>query len=333
MFIAFKNGIYNILTDKLEDFNPDYVITNKIDHNYNPDAYSEVADKTLSKMACQDDEIRSLLEEMIGSCFYRSNKLAGGKAFILTGNKSNGKSTFLDMIKNLMGRANCSALDLNELGERFNKSVPFGKLVNIGDDIGDKFIDDSSIFKKMVTGEDIAAERKGQDPFNYTSTCKLMFASNNLPKVRDKTGAIKRRLIIIPFNAEFKPTDADFDPMIGFRLMQEDVMEYLIRIGIEGLKRVIANNAYTVSKKTKIALDAYDKDNNPILYFFEDLDFDLDIDCQPTNEVYDRYREFCIENNLQQMSNIEFTKSINREFGTTVIRKRVDGKLRRIFTK
>ena len=232
-----------------------------------------------------------------------------------------------------MGKHNYCALDLNELGDRFNKAIPFGKLVNIGDDIGDKFIDDSSIFKKMVTGEDIAAERKGQDGFNYTATCKLMFASNNLPKVRDKTGAIKRRLIIIPFNAEFKPTDSDFDPMIGFKLMQDDAMEYFIKIGIDGLKRVIANNGYTESKKTKMALDMYDKDNNPILYFFEDLDFDLDIDCQPTSSVYEKYREFCLENNLQPMSNIEFTKSINREYGTTVVRKRVDGKIRRIFTK
>ena len=333
MYIAFKNGIYNILTDKLEDFNPDYIITNKINYDYKPDAYCEVADRTLNKMACNDPEIRSLMEEMIGSCFYRSNKLGGGKAFILTGNKSNGKSTFLDMIKHLMGKGNYCALDLNELGDRFNKAIPFGKLVNIGDDIGDKFIDDSSVFKKMVTGEDIAAERKGQDGFNYTAMCKLTFASNNLPKVRDKTGAIKRRLIIIPFNAEFKPTDSDFNPMIGFRLMQNDVMEYVVRIGIEGLKRVLNNNGYTDSKKTKIALDAYDKDNNPIMYFFEDLDFDLDIDCQPTNEVYNKYREFCLENNLQSMSNIEFTKAINREYDTTVVRKRVDGKLRRIFTK
>lgn len=333
IYVAFKNGIYNILTKQLEPFNPDYIITNKINFNYNPDAYCAAADNTLNKMACHDPEIRALLEEMIGACFYRNNKLAGGKAFILTGNKSNGKSTFLDVVKHLMGRNNCSALDLNELGERFNKCVPFGKLVNIGDDIGDKFIDDSSIFKKMVTGEDISAEFKGQNMFNYTATCKLMFASNNLPKVRDKTGAIKRRLIIIPFNAEFKPTDADFDPMIGFKLMEDESMEYFIKIGIDGLHRVIANNSYTDSKKTKMALESYDKDNNPILYFFEDLDFDLDVDCQPTSAVYERYREFCMENNLQPMSNIEFTKCINREYGTAVIRKRVDGKLRRIFTK
>lgn len=334
IYIAFRNGIYNILTKQFEDFNPDYIVTNKIDYDYNPNAYCEVADKVLNRMACDDSEIRALMEEMIGSCLYRSNKLGGGKAFILTGNKSNGKSTFLDMIKNLMGKKNYCALDLNELNERFKKAVPFGKLVNIGDDIGDKYIDDSSIFKKMVTGEDISAEYKG-DPrmFSYTATCKMMFASNNLPKVRDKTGAIKRRLIIIPFNANFKPTDADFNPMIGFRLMQDDVMEYLIKIGIDGLMRVINNNGYTNSNKTKIALDIYDKDNNPILYFFEDLEFDLDIDCQPTSEVYDKYRAFCLENNLQPMSNIEFTKCINREYGTTVVRKRVDGKVRRIFMK
>ena len=51
-----------------------------------------------------------LLEEVIGYTFYRRNELR--KAFILIGDKANGKSTFLDMIKNVLGEENVSALDI-----------------------------------------------------------------------------------------------------------------------------------------------------------------------------------------------------------------------------
>lgn len=90
--IAFNNGIYDIVTGELKPFSTDIVITNKIPWNYDPDAYNELADSTLNKLACGDATIRALLEECIGYCFYRRNEL--GKAFILTGDKSNGKSTF-----------------------------------------------------------------------------------------------------------------------------------------------------------------------------------------------------------------------------------------------
>ena len=99
--IAFENGLYNIVDDSFVEFTPEHIITNKIRWKYNPEAYSELADKTLNKIACNDPQIRALLEEAIGYCFYRRNEL--GKAFILTGDKSNGKSTFLSMVQYLLG--------------------------------------------------------------------------------------------------------------------------------------------------------------------------------------------------------------------------------------
>lgn len=89
------------MTGELKPFSTDIVITNKIPWDYKPDAYSELADSTLNKLACGDAAIRALLEECIGYCFYRRNEL--GKAFILTGDKSNGKSTFWIVSKQSLG--------------------------------------------------------------------------------------------------------------------------------------------------------------------------------------------------------------------------------------
>lgn len=331
-YIAFQNGVYDIVTDELLPFSPDIVITNRIPWDYNPDAYHELTDRTLNKLACSDKTIRMLLEECIGYCFYRRNEL--GKAFILTGDKSNGKSTFLDMVKAVLGESNISALDLKELGDRFTTSMMFGKLANIGDDIGDDFLQGSqvSIFKKIVTGNRIKAERKGQDPFEFNPFVKLLFSANDIPRMRDKTGAVQRRLVIIPFNARFSKSDPDFDPFIKYKLAEPGAMEYLIQLGIAGLKRVVTDNQFTPSAQVQEQLDEYEQENNPIIAFIAETGVDM-IENEPTNEVYKRYQVFCADNSMTPMSNIVFTKQINKRLEFRAIQKKLNGVNRKIFVK
>lgn len=337
-YIGFNNGVLDIVTGTLQPFTPDLVITNRIPWNYEPDAYNELADKTLNKLACGDQVIRALLEECIGYCFYRRNEL--GKAFILTGDRNNGKSTFLDCVETILGEQNISALDLKELGDRFSTSMMFGKLANIGDDIGDDFLQGSqvAIFKKVVTGNRIKAERKGQDPFEFNPYIKLLFSANDIPRMKDKTGAVLRRLVIIPFNARFSKylpsgeLDPDFNPYIKYELVEQSSIEYMIRVGVEGLKRIIENNEFTKSEKVQQQLDEYENENNPIKAFIDDCGIEM-IENELTSDVYKRYQVFCAENAITPMSNIVFSKQINKRLGFETVVVKLNNKSKRIFRK
>lgn len=332
--LAFRNGLLNVLDDTFIPFAPEHVITNRIEWDYNPNAYDDLTDKTLNKIACNDRAIRALLEESAGYCLFRRNEL--GKAFILTGSGSNGKSTFLNMVKFMLGRENVSSLDLKKLSDRFSTVMLFGKLANVGDDISDEFLVDTSIFKKIVTGETIDAEQKGQPKFEFEPFVKLFFSANNIPRMgkgRD-WDAIKRRLIIIPFGAKFSPQDPDYVPFIGDKLRTQEAVEYLIRVGVEGLKRVLDSRQFTPSDKVQKELDEYEESNNPVLAFVRECEEEgYYIENQPTAEVYERYAEFCIANNLKPMSKIEFSKAINKllDFETAI--KRVGSKTVRVFSK
>ncbi len=331
--IAFKNGIYNIADDNFIPFSPEIIITNKINWDYNPHAYSEITDNTLDKIACNDENIRALLEEAAGFCFFRRNEL--GKAFILTGTGSNGKSTYLNMLKYMLGKQNISSLDLKKLGDRFSTVMLFGKLANIGDDISDEFIMDASIFKKIVTGETIDAEQKGQPKFEFEPYAKLFFSANNVPRMgkgRDSS-SILRRLVIIPFDAKFNSDDPDFNPHIGDVLKSQESMEYLIQLGLKGLKRIIKTKKFSSSEKVQKELEEYEESNNPILGFIREVELDdeFKIENEPTKDVYKRYQEYCLSNNLQPMSNIEFSKQVNRILNMQVIVKRIGNKTHRLF--
>ena len=331
-YIAFRNGIYNVITGELTDFSPDFVITNQIPWDYRPDAYSEICDRVLSKMACQDNQVRLLLEECIGYCFYRRNEMS--KAFILTGEKSNGKSTYLEMVKNVLGEGNVSSLDLAELDERFSVAEMSGKLANIGDDISDEFMQGRSIatFKKIVSGNSIKAEFKGQDVFFFSPYVKLLFSANTIPRTKDKTGAVLRRLVIIPFNAVFSEHDEDYDPYIIYKLKEQEVMEYLVRLGVEALKRIIEQRKFSYSEKVDDALKEYETENNPVLMFLDEVG-QSGIENQLTDEVYRRYKVFCIENGYSEMTKTTFSKEVNRKLGLITKLRKLDGKVFRIYMK
>ncbi len=332
--IAFRNGIYDIKNDALQPFSPDVVITNRIPWDYNPNAYSELADHTLDRIACGDEQVRDILEECIGSCFYRSNTLGGGKAFILTGEGSNGKSTFIAMMQHLLNEDNIAALDLKELDQKFQNTALFGKLANLGDDISDEFIVNASIFKKFVTGERVQVQNKGEKPFEFNNYAKFLFSANNIPRIKDKTGAVLRRLLIVPFNANFTKDDPDYDSDIKYKLQEQEVMEYMIVLGINALKRVLEKKGFTESAKVQEQLKEYEETNNPIIGFFEECEMeDFQIENELSDKVYKRYREYCLANNFNPMSKNEFSKQVCRKLNMTTKTKKISGKVFRIYVK
>ena len=329
-YIAFRNGVYNIENDELLSFSPEFIITNKIEWDYNPSAYNELADHTLDKISCKDEKIRNLLEECIGYTFYRRSEI--GKFFMLTGDGSNGKSTYIDLFKTILGEKNIVALELQELGERFKTAEMFGKLANIGDDIGDEFVANTAVLKKLATGDRLNVERKGQNPFDFNNYAKLIFSANSIPRMgkgKDNS-ALLRRMIIIPFNATFSDEDEDFDPSIKYKLREQSSVEYLITLAIQGLKRVLKNNRFTISEKVQKELDDFEEINNPIIGFFKEIEIDDYIN-EPTNKLYDDYREYCIRDGLEPLKKGNFSKQIKKHYDLTVQVKKIKGKSIRIY--
>lgn len=324
--IALKNGILDIENKTLGDFNPEFKIKNKIPVNYNPAAYSEIMDKTLNKICCNDKQLRLLIEEMIGYILFRRNEL--GKCFILTGHGANGKSTLLDVIKRLIGKENLSSVALNELNDRFRTFQLEGKLANIGDDISNGYIDDNSTFKKLVTGETVNVERKGKDPFDFNNYSKLIFSCNEIPRINDLSDGLKRRIIFIPFNAKFSKKDSDYDPFIIDKLMSNESLEYLLKLALEGLERILYNRAFTTPKSVEDTWNDYEKRNNPIIGFLEEGK----IENESTKDVYLQYQTYCTESGLKHLSRIAFSREICKH-GFKTKQVKINGNRISIFIK
>jgi putative DNA primase/helicase len=266
----------------------------------------------------------------VGYTSYRRNELR--KSFFLLGEKRNGKSTFLDMVGNLLGEDNTSNLDLCEIGHQFRTAELMGKLANIGDDINDEWIANTAVFKKVVSGDVITVEKKQQNPFKLRSFAKFFFSANSLPRLgRGKdSSAVMDRLVIIPFDAKFTKDDDDYDPFIKYKLREEAVLEAMIAKAIPALREVLADQEFVVCEKVKENLVEFEKTNNPILEFFDELD-ECDYLNEPIKVVYKKYNTFCLANNLQALSAIEFQKQMKKHYNLVVKNVMLRGEKVRVY--
>ena len=95
---------------------------------------------------------------------------------------------------------------------------------------------------------------------------------------------------------------------------------------------MLHNNEFTVSQKVENTITEYEEENNPIIAFINEVGADAIIN-QPTTDVYLRYSTFCSQSQLQALSKIAFSKSINKKLGTNTVSRRINGKVIRIFAE
>lgn len=328
--IPFASRIYDVQNDRFMDYTPDHVFLNRFPYDYRPDApLCDTVTGTVSRIAGDDPEVVNLLYEAMGNCFYLLNSFRG--AVMLYGRSgSNGKSTLLNMITQLLGRENASYLSLQDTAERFRLVDVYGKAANIGDDIPSAYLPESSIFKKLVTGEMVTAEKKGQDPFSFKPYAKMFFAMNGLPPVSDKSKAFFSRILLIPLNQDFSQSGTR-DVRLKDRKWTQQEMECLTRLAVDGLRRLLSNGDFTRPACVMQAVDEYEAENNPIREFLEEAG---SIVGKPTQELYDDYRYWCGSSGHKNMlTRKKFTKEVKAETGMTTkdMRNRIDGRVVKCF--
>lgn len=296
--IAFKNGVLDVRTLELREWQDDDVIANVIPHNWNPDARSETLDNVLYKMACGDIATYMNLSEFIGVCMVRSAKLCPFFP-VLIGVGSNGKSTYIELIKDVVGVENISGLQPKEITAHFLGSHIVGKTANLGDDIASGYLDDRdcAIIKSVATGDLMFTDVKGGKGFHFQPYCTMVFSCNQFPRLADTTPGFMRRLFPVEFNAVFSADDDDYDPMIGEKLREESVLEYACVIGVEGLRRVIAQNRPTPNEMSEAMKSEIAREGNTGLQWFNDDQITAEhLMGMTKEEAYREYLKWCDRN-------------------------------------
>lgn len=328
--INVKNGLYDLASQTFIEHTPYNFSINQLNCNYDPNATCPEVDNFLDGL-CQDNKnIRKLLEQMIG--YILINDCRCQKAFILLGNGSNGKSKFLEMIMTWVGMDNCGSLALEDLSEKFRISELVGKIANIGDDSGGDLLKNTAIFKKVVTGDALTIEEKYGNPYTFRNSSKLIFSANNLPPSSDKSDGFFRRIVIVPFNAVFKPGQSKYDPNIIDKVTTEQARSYLLNIAIKNALEILESGVLQIPEDIEVYNNSYEKDNNNVIQWAEEHKDDIEGKLQ--QELYTDYCLYCDNCNTKPVQIRKFNSEISKRLPHLSIKHVVDNEVHKwIWTK
>lgn len=313
--VAFANGVLDVETMELRPYSPDDVIPNVVPHDWDPFATCAAVDGTLRKMACGDPGMEMNLSEIMGLCLYRSAKY--GYCPILLGEGSNGKSTYIKMLRALVGAENVSSLDINVIGERFQAVRLMGKLANLGDDISNEYLPGNvlAVVKKIATGDVVYSDVKNGQGVEFTPYATMVFSANKFPKLGDSSGGTMRRLFPLQFNARFSREDPDFDPNIGEKLTGPEACRYMCRLAVSGLRRVIESGRMTPNNASVSIVNEIKVDNNTVLQWMDEGDIDAAtvVGMRP-QAVYNSYHGWCMDNGVKAVGSRSFAGTLRSEW-------------------
>ncbi|MDU7548688.1 MAG: phage/plasmid primase, P4 family [Clostridium perfringens] len=312
-----RNGLLDIRDMSFKEHTPSYLSTVQLNVEYNPQVDCPQFKKFLNEVL--DCKLIPLVQEIVG--YLLTTNTASQKAFVFWGPARTGKSTLLWVMEYLLlGKKNVSNIPWQEIGDKFKTAELLGKLANVFSDLPSKSIDDTGIFK-VVTGEDyLMAEKKNKNPFKFKPFARLVFSCNELPRnYVDRTEGFYRRLIIVPFNRQIEKSKIDKALKYKFQREKEGILNW----ALEGLKRLYENNfEFSENELTDGVKKEYKRENNNVISFVEECcEIDSLFSCSRI-ELYEAYKEFCVEAGLKALSQIKFNKELEGNFNITRSRNR-----------
>lgn len=324
--INFKNGLYDIENRKLNPHALDFYTTFQVNAEYNPSADCPHFMNFIAKSMDADDIL--IAQELLGYLLIPTT--VAEKAFILYGPGRSGKSTFLKLIEFILGKEHYSSISMQDLADKFKPALLVDKLANIFADLPNKRLEDTGIFKAIVSGDTIVVQDKFGKPFPFNNKARLIFSCNELPaNYIDRTDGFFRRLIILPFLNQVP--ESEIDPFLLSKLQGE--VEGIILWALAGLERLIKNKfQFTKSDTTQKLLDEYRKESNNVIWFIEEYCELIPGEKEYSQSLYQFYKDKCEENGKQPISQMKFNKSIENEYKGKIIRQE-DPSNRRIIYK
>jgi putative DNA primase/helicase len=209
-----KNGTLDLRTGKLKPHDRDDRITKLVPIDFDPNAKCPTFNTFLLEVCGGDVGLRDYLQRVIGYSLTGITKEQN--LWILYGLGSNGKTTFIDIVKKVAGvygrTADISTFTYkqsehirNDLARLFDARLVTSVEIQEG-----KLLDES-VIKQVTGGDPVTSRFLFKEHFEYIPKFKLFMVVNHLPHINGTDRGIWRRIKVIPFTVSFEGKKKDKD--------------------------------------------------------------------------------------------------------------------------
>ena len=235
--LVLENGILNLETLELSDYDPNFLTTIKLPIEYDPKAWCPKFVSFL-KDCLEPHDIVTVIEEMAN--ILNTNRKNFEVSAMWIGDGANGKTCLLNMIGRVFGSANCSNVSIHAMqNQPFSIYQLDGKLANLHGDISNKELNSLGLFKQIISGEPLPCSKKFKDPFTLVSFAKHFFSANEMPDIKDNSDGAFRRIYVTKWENQF---------IAGVNRI-EDLDKIILKEEKNGIFNLIIENYKTLIKE------------------------------------------------------------------------------------
>ena len=256
---------------------------------------------------------RDALQKMAGLCLVPDCTYE--KVFVLCGVAGSGKTTFLKVLKAMLGKNCYCSIPLAKMPDLSNSILLTEKLANISSNmsLGAESGHIEAFLKAVASGEEIPVEQtdgSGIRMVNVMARC--IFETNELPRFADKSNGIWNHLYPIPFNHVFRGT-AKQNPRLADELIEHE-LPGILNWALEGLFKVLSQKTIPQERDSEAALIDWRMVCDPVGAFLMDYT-EINLDKRVClSLLYLSYSRWAKRNGVQVVSETEFTKTVLRMY-------------------
>lgn len=292
----FQNGVYDMKLGILKAHTTEYGFKSTLPCPYHPEATCPRFDKFMAEVTLRRPELIKVMQEFFGYIF-SNMRCEHEKILMLLGTGSNGKSTLVRLIRALAGEGGHSSVSVKDMRSDQNRYLIEGKIVNIAEENSRDSFKDTELIKNFASGGRILVKKLFAQPYDYENRTKLVMLCNTLPSNFDHTHGFYRRLLIVPFDAQFgrKGDKHEADKQLIDKLLDE--LPGIFNFAVEGFKRLTRNGDFSNSGVVDMAVRNYEVDmDGTTRWFMEEVEVTQDeADSVVFQELYNSYTTYCQE--------------------------------------
>lgn len=230
--VALANGLFHLDSKELRPFSPDVVLRSKASVAFRADATTcpvidgWSVDEWIRELANDDSDVEQLFWEIIAALFRPEHPFQKA-ALLYSPTGSNGKGTFLELLRHLVGVDRVATLSISDFGEQFLPEALCSAFAVLSDEneVGD-FLRKAGAFKAWVTHDWIRINVKYGPARSVKGRGLCVFCVNELPSSKDKSESLYRRFVAIPFLKRYVGADENTAIKNDY-VKRPEVLEYV----------------------------------------------------------------------------------------------------------